>query len=426
MKFILTRESYNEGLKYEYEILEDFMEIPEYKFKHFENFIKKTNKILQKINLPLIEIKEVKNEYKIFEEEKGRKIKVPIKFVSFTYPGKMNPDNGWELISIIDHDQKIVKSVSNHAPPEELVDLNKSHCDRCNKTIRRHRTLIIKNERSDEYLRVGGSCIKFYLGVNYDKFLAALDSIENLNSPEWIEGSDSDRPSYINNWDYYVFDRHRVLRVALNWLDKMPYVKRGSDDIPTSNIISSMFYAEYDIEDGSYSTYTEGELEKLEKYDKPHRLEQEIENFVKNLDPNDSNYNLNLTKMFEEKYITSAQFGLLVSIIPFYKRKYEQVSNIKNEYIGTVGEKYPFKELTVINIYQKEGDFGYYNIYIMEDPSRRRVVKYGTINDRYATDSTSNGIEKGTTLMFNAEIKSHSEYKGIKTTVIGRVSKYKI
>ena len=440
MRWILTRENFNDNDFYSYEVTEDVITIPTHKLKNFKSYIKKVNRILKKIRIPEVIVKNEERTKKLFNVRSGgnpHKTYVPVTKMIIEYPEGMTPNNNWALIAVVNHDEKVVKHVNkDYKIPEDLVNLNKSHCDRCNKTLRRHRTLIIMNKDTGEYLRAGGSCIKFYLGLNYDKFLRALDQLEELNNPSWIDGTDYNKPDYINHWDYFTFDIKQVLRVTLNWLEKNDYIsKKYSSDVnpPTSQVIYNMiFNAIYYDHFHSFSDEFSSEevIEKLKKYDKPHVLESEIYDFIKLLDPESSSYTMNLVKMFEsDDPITGAQFGMLVSVVPFYKKSIglnKEKQKINNEYVGTIGEKFPFERVKVLNIYYQEGDFGVYKKYIMEDSEGHRLVKNGTINKRYAIENLEDGeVGKGTILQFNGEIRHHNEYKGTKNTTIGRISKFK-
>jgi hypothetical protein len=446
MKWVLTREYFdnNREIYYEYDVETDELVVPDHKMKYFKSYVIKINRILPKLNIPEIRILNQVRSVKPFEIISGGKkvnISVPVTEITFTYPDNMRPNNEWKLVAVINHDEKIVKHINKDIDiPEDLVDLNKSHCDRCNKSLRRHRTLIIFNKETNEYIRVGGSCIKFYLGLNYDKFLKVLDQLEELHSPGWIDGTDYEKPDYINHWDYYTFDIDNVLRVTLNWLDDHPYISRQNADShsqATSTIIYNIiFNAAYGHHWYSFGGQTEEEImdreesnKLIDKYNKDHELLDDVKEFAKNLDASKSSYNMNIVKMIESnEQITGAQFGLLVSIVPYYKKvmgiKKEQ-SKINNEYVGTIGEKYPFEYVKVLKIFWQDGDFGSYKKYIMEDKEGHRLVKNGQINKRYAVSDLVDGeVGEGTILQFNGEIRYHSEYKEIKNTTIGRISKY--
>ena len=98
------------------------------------------------------------------------------------------------------------------------------------------------------------------------------------------------------------------------------------------------------------------------------------------------------------------------------------MSNNKSKHIGEIGQKIPM-ELTIVNIHNFEGGFGNTNAYNMVDSNGNYVTKFGVINVRYLT--SGNKVCVGSKVRFNATIKKHDLFNGVKQTTIGRVSKFK-
>lgn len=85
----------------------------------------------------------------------------------------------------------------------------------------------------------------------------------------------------------------------------------------------------------------------------------------------------------------------------------------KSAYFGTVGEKLSGIELTFKNEFYFETQFGGMCIYIFED-SDGHQFKWNT------STGFSTSLEKEEVIKINATIKEHSEYNGIKQTVLTR------
>ena len=85
----------------------------------------------------------------------------------------------------------------------------------------------------------------------------------------------------------------------------------------------------------------------------------------------------------------------------------------KSSYFGTVGEKVSGIELIFKNEFFYETQFGGMCIYIFEDAEGRQF-KWNT------STGFSTSLEKEEVIKINATIKEHSEYNGIKQTVLTR------
>ena len=79
-----------------------------------------------------------------------------------------------------------------------------------------------------------------------------------------------------------------------------------------------------------------------------------------------------------------------------------------SDYVGVVGQRQEFT-LTVERVHSYDTDFGTTYINICKDGEGHTVVYKG-----------SNGWDKGLTLTVKATVKEHSEYEGLKQTMISR------
>jgi hypothetical protein len=98
-----------------------------------------------------------------------------------------------------------------------------------------------------------------------------------------------------------------------------------------------------------------------------------------------------------------------------------------NEYIGTVGEKLLFTDLKLLNHKSFQSQFGMGHIWSFEDSLGNKVKKFGELNSAFRTAEGTEQLfgeyNKGDMFTFIADVKNHEEYNGVKSTLLGRLSK---
>lgn len=106
-------------------------------------------------------------------------------------------------------------------------------------------------------------------------------------------------------------------------------------------------------------------------------------------------------------------FHFMNDLIADAQKKEEQANAERTQYFGAVGDKLEGVELIFKNIFFYETQFGGMCIYIFEDAEGHQF-KWNTAS------GFANSLEEGDHIKLNATIKEHSEYKGIKQTVLTR------
>ena len=101
--------------------------------------------------------------------------------------------------------------------------------------------------------------------------------------------------------------------------------------------------------------------------------------------------------------------------------KGEEVNDKVSNFVGEIGHKTKVT-LTVLEVKEMNTSFGDTTLYEMIDEKGNIFTKFGKINERFLV-SNNHEIAVGSILEFNATIKAHKEFKGIKTNVISTVSK---
>ena len=104
--------------------------------------------------------------------------------------------------------------------------------------------------------------------------------------------------------------------------------------------------------------------------------------------------------------------GYMNQLIADVQEKERQAQTEKSSYFGTVGEKLTDLEVTFKNIFWYDTQFGTVFIYIFEDADGHQF--------KWNTSTGISTLEKGDVIKIKGTIKEHSEYNGIKQTVLTR------
>ena len=369
---------------------------------------------------------------------------------------EIKPENEWEILGVLDHEEGLIISAPNKQVPYDRVPKNlhdSSNCDHCHTKRYRNKTIFVENQDTGEIKCVGGTCIRYYLGYNYDKIMNIITELNMFKNhfgdtgggwgdDDWFEGFGGRR----YNPEDEVVDIKDILKYFFYWVNIKGYMSKAAaekyseksetEKLSTSEIVNRQLRYVYVPPIG-------GHKEEMERWEKERK---EYDNIIQKTDDKyfplvsefieekykDNNFLLNSRNFFISGGVKIKQMRYVISACSmFWGMKLSQdIKNQKAEksakliFIGTVGEKEKLENLTVVNVSGFEGSFGWTNVYRLQDSNGNVFTKFGTINQRFLTeDSPTENIEQGAIVSFTAEIKKHDTYRDIKQTVLGRLSK---
>jgi hypothetical protein len=90
-------------------------------------------------------------------------------------------------------------------------------------------------------------------------------------------------------------------------------------------------------------------------------------------------------------------------------------------FVGVIGEKYKTK-LKVVLMKEMNSAWGDTTLFEMIDDNGNLFSKFGDIPQRFLISNHAE-VQEGSIVEFNATIKAHKEFKGIKTNVISNISR---
>lgn len=459
------------------------VEVPQFKSKDYTKLLKKLKRFSKTIGFPEPISKEIslKKLYIIYEDNSiisstydivearkllngwsGRTIRqVNVQVFELTIVDNIRPIEEWEILGTIDYKDSIVKPAPGKEIPMDLLkDLSlsgNSNCDHCNKNIYRNKTVFVKNTDSGEINHIGGTCTKYYLGMDYTRILNYVESVyvmESLQSNDFEEwgsyGSNIEKLYSITDLvKYYIWhtkhNGHMSKKQSEAYNLKVEDTRNHRES--TGSIVSDV------VKYVSYRPNVDG----LEEYEREDILNdwmnsvsefntqiesvtdielQEVLDFVESKKL-DNNFMFNVSNKITEGSVNDRLVGYITGACSFFfsvklfeenKRKMEEKQleeseNSPSTHIGEIDTKYGFENVEVTNISGYEGSFGWTNIYTMVDQKGNVIIKFGTINDRFIV-SEDTSIVVGTKLSFTSPVSEHTEFRGINQTKIGRLSKF--
>ena len=297
----------------------------------------------------------------------------------------------YEFVASLQFDNESGRNIiSGNAIPE--VYLSRCECDHCRTKRARTRTIILR--RGDEYIQVGNSCVKDYLGVNIERYASYLSFWRDLEEMEENNRVmiTSARPAYL------VED---VMLETARIVEKHGYVSRERawelEQDPTSSVVW------HSVQSTTKHEYTNAQREAVAN----------VLALVASKD-DDFGYITNLKTLLNNKYVVGKNFGLVVSSFGFYAAELARIEREKtaaitadSEWIGTVGDKLKFVAVPEC-IFSCESQWGYSYIY-------RFVIDGNEVIWR-----TGNWLDTTMEYEFTGTIKAHNEYRGKKQTELTR------
>jgi hypothetical protein len=353
-----------------------------------------------------------------------------VRIYDVTVSGPAPRINGWEFIAVLEPIASesgevlgnLLRNVPNASKPlPESYRTAGNHCDHCNAARRRNETFVLANESGD-YKQVGRQCLRDFLGHASPEMYANLAQIlldcaamcSDSEDEDWGGGGGRGASRYITE---------EVLTLAAcsirleGWRSATAARERGGES--TS---------------GAVACWIDASAESQKKWKNPlhasggdRETAKAVCEWLSTLESraelNDYFYNLSL--LGQGATITCKSFGLACSAIPTYLREMEREINRRKRmeedsnsvYVGEVGTRIKITA-TLVHTTDLESDFGVTHLYKFKDESGNVLMWFAS--SIYWNPLTGQDIAMGDTIVLDASIKKHEEYKGIKQTMITR------
>jgi len=406
----------------------------------------------------LSEIEQVKSTLKTKLDGKD---KSPWKIVSkdvevydLTMVTVIKPEDEWIILGTFDYIDNLLKPAPGQQIPIDMVNMEKSECDHCHKNIYRKKTVFIQKIKDGSIIKVGGTCIKNYLGYDYEKVLTYLTDISFI-SESW----DNDGGGFDDDYDgmgggRWVEDTvsvNEIIRYYIWWYKNRGYMSKSTaekinskkmEENPNPNIKLVSSTSQSVQGDVSYAN-TPPRINNRDEYSSwkdfcndvyyP-RLETirdndpQIQDVIDYIEENkENNFLFNASNFIKMGYVKTRLIYYISGACSFYFGKLYANIKQESEWVGVIGEKMKLENLEIIHIGGFETQYGWSNVYKLKDQNGNIFTKFGIINPKFVVKKSNmedtQNIYVGDIISAIAEIKNHDEYMGKKQTVLGRLSK---
>lgn len=326
---------------------------------------------------------------------------------------------GWQFVGTLEHLEAgtLLKKVPVFEGEVDLTAYRNStpdNCDHCHQLRRRNFTYVVRNVETGELKQVGSSCLKDFLGHNSPETVAKWAETLSNWFLELASGEMSD-----DDMDYVGGGRSGRFGI-----DVVEYLAQVNAVINKYGWIPRWKAQDWDktsTADDAWDLYLEKRPEyRLDPSDKDYEMAKKAIEWMQALEPKiteKSDYLWNLRVAAAEEIVYYSTKGLIASGIQAYRREVEKIieqrkarENKSNEFVGEVGKREIF-EVTVMNVFETESDFGVTFIYKMEDPAGNKLTWF----------SSNNILDQGHTYKLKATVKKHEDHpKYGKATIINR------
>lgn len=294
-----------------------------------------------------------------------------------------------------------------------------NNCDHCHTARRRNETFVLVSE-SGEWKQVGRQCLRDFLGhqspeayATWAEILIDAADFAGLAEESDISHGGSDR------WQVR-YEAEEILAL-------------GASCIRLYGFLSNKSARDFNKQStsGAVSAWLDSNREQRKEWEKPlvvvdedKALAAEVFAWMQSLgersDLNDYFYNLSL--LGKGATFTAKNFGLVISAIAVFAREKEREINRNkrfaedqnSQYVGEIGKRSTFENLTLVYTQTFESDWGVSTLYKFKDAAGNIIVWF-------ASGSNPLGLEvNGQPITLVASVKKHEEREGIKQTTITR------
>lgn len=367
--------------------------------KKLQSIIRQVNKYGFSADYKVInrEIKEVP--FYTIDHVSNTKVKlgnVPVQIVNYEFNMPDFKVGDYTPVAVIEHNvvvncddvKNMVHLINNFDNAPKSWWTIDGHCDDCNDSYSRKKTVMLLNNTDGSFRQIGTSCLKRYLGITCFNVIHNFMTVEELVEKE----------------------------VAM-YGDALPHENRYVKTEKLLGYVYSMYdamggYVKNKIIEDAWKAATNPKAAEVPEFCKE-RAQETIE-FFKNLDMEDLNdFALNIKAAVLSEYIGCSGY---IAYAPMLQEKLmakidKHNNEMKSEYVGNIKDKIII-DVVVTACTGFESQYGYMFVNTFKDINSDNVFVWITSTKSYSI---------GTQLKIQGTIKDHKEYKEVKQTVLTRV-----
>lgn len=294
---------------------------------------------------------------------------------------------------------------------------SESYCDHCRTKRRRKKTYVIENTETGEFIQVGSTCMKDFVGnASVDQRLSLWDEWTKLreNYEEIMNTEKDHEGTSYGSGSYASFKVEEFLKVVSILIHTSGWVSKsfGWDTGQTPTAVRAQEALELGADSRKYCLEHE-ELKVLQP-----EIDQALA-WIRSEEPT-SDYMHNLKTVASADVVYSEHLGILASLIPAYRRfvREESIKEVKvkeSNYVGEVGKRQVFENLTLLHVVEAESFYGISFGHKFID-SEGNILFWWT-----GSKSLEARLGKDKPFTVKATVKEHKTYQGNKQTVLTRL-----
>ena len=405
--------------------------IPAHKFESFDREVKRIAKKCRKAGVEYTyEVGNVTTIEVVVHENYVVRKNLKYTTMMDVYPVELDiklKHNGWNVLGVVVDADGIQQAHfdNNTELAKKYLHVDMCRCDHCH-TRRARKSVCVLEHEDGRQMVIGTTCVKeftdgldgslckeileffkgkYHMDINVDdrRCYCSMDEFE-----DYFGGVGSVR----DGASRYYFTKEFVSYAAA-LIDKYGYVSKAMAEDCCGELTPTVFLIDGFIED-----VRKGDECVLEKHE---ALAEKAIEWCRNLNDDEikSPYLLNLRELCRDDFCTPRHWGMLVSLVPTYKREIAKREAAKitvpSEYVSEVGTRTTFDVKLLADI-----TFEDFNCYA-RDIITKHVVKMDCGGNVLVWITEKNPQKEiGDTFQITGTVKEHSVYKGVKQTVLTR------
>lgn len=379
-----------------------------YSFDRFETKLAALNKKAVRTGLRPVEVGEVVRETKFVKNSLLENVEVFSHYdVELLFEDEViRFPGGWSLVGVIDHTEKLVKSVPGAVehPLTPYVERG-AVCDHCHTYRDRNETFVVVNE-AGEFFQVGRSCLGDLLGISPERALGQVEVVKELgDEEEWLGERQVDGYAL----SFFLAHAACMIRTA-GWRSRSnaDFGSPATADLTWSNIIDQRTQQK-DRRSGEPLWIDPNEADKATGKVVGEWLEQLAERDGLN------DYLSNLAQIGRNQFVSQKSAGYAASAINAYlkeqeievKRAARREQSKGSQHVGKKGDRITLQVNKVSSAgFDTQWGYTFYHRFI---DSNGNVIVWKTGNE------LDNGL-----YTLTGTVKSHDDYKGEAQTQLTR------
>lgn len=339
--------------------------------------------------------------------------------VDVTVRGTQFALGAYRLGAIIDHRESParISSFGDFKVPQKFFEAHGHHCDHCHTNRDRARTFLLKDPGGN-ISQVGQSCLEEFTGVSPSALLNAAGVVRELEGllDDEVQHCQPSHGGHTLHFEPSVRLEEYLPFVAsairlYGWTSRSTFHDRIGYGLscasPTADIAWDNYYA-------SHNLNREVEVTPEDRVVAHQALAWSLERLENS--PELPGIEATMGKMAKAGRVTETMLGIAAYMVQDYLKtihhKREQgLISPDSVYVGEKGKRENFI-LTVARVVNKESAFGTKHIHTLADDDGNAFVWYGTAAP----------LNPGSRYEVKATVEGHSEYQGIKQTILKRVA----